>query len=58
MNLVQAAACIVLWKSGRFDTLDIAQALNVAESDVCRLLAAAKERERGPVFTIIDGALA
>lgn len=58
MNLLQAAAAVVLWKSGQFDTHDIASAIGVHESDVCRLLDAARERERGPHFTIIDGAIA
>lgn len=58
MNLIQAAACIVLWESGRFDTSDIAKALHVSEADVCRILDAAKERQRGPQFMIIEGSLA
>lgn len=58
MNLAQAAACLVLWRSGRFDTLDIAAALSVSEPDVCRLLDAARQRQRGPKFTIIEGELA
>lgn len=58
MNLVQAAAALILWQSRRFNTLDIANALQVSEADVCRLLHAARERERGPQFTIIEGELA
>lgn len=58
MNLLQAAAALVLWQSGRFDTHDIATALNLHESDVCRLLAAAKERRRGPQLTVIEGSRA
>ena len=58
MNLLQGAACLVLWESGRFDTLDIAKALNVSEADVCRLLDAAKERQRGPQLMVIEGSLA
>lgn len=58
MNLLQAAACLVLWQSRRFDTFDIAQALNVHEADVCRLLDAAKEQARGPSFIVIEGSRA
>ncbi|MBZ9759467.1 hypothetical protein LB553_01010 [Mesorhizobium sp. CA8] len=58
MNLLQGACALVLWESGRFDTLDIAKALNVSEADVCRLLDAAKERKRGPKFMVIEGSLA
>ncbi|WP_167522484.1 hypothetical protein [Mesorhizobium sp. M2D.F.Ca.ET.232.01.1.1] len=58
MTLVQGAACLILWESGRFDTLDIARALNVSEADVCRVLDAAKGRQRGPQFMVIEGSLA
>jgi len=58
MSLLQAAAAIVLWKSMRFDTHDIAAALNVHEADVCRLIDAARERENGPFFTVIEGSRA
>ena len=58
MNLLQAAATIILWKSMRFDTHDIATALNVHEADVCRLIDAARERERGPSLTLIEGSRA
>lgn len=58
MNLLQAAATIILWKSMRFDTHDIATALNVHEADVCRVLDAVRERERGPSLSVIEGSLA
>jgi DNA-binding transcriptional regulator LsrR (DeoR family) len=58
MNLLAGAATLVLWESGRFDTADIASALHVSEADVCRVLAAAKERRRGPQFIVIEGTLA
>lgn len=48
MTVLQAAAVLTLWRSGRFDTLDIATALGgVAEADVCRVIDAARRRERG-----------
>jgi hypothetical protein len=58
MNVLQGACVLVLWESGRFDTLDIAKALHVSEADVCRVLDAAKERRRGPSFMVIEGSLA
>lgn len=58
MNLLQSAACIVLWQSGRFDTLDIAKALGCTEADVCRLLDAARNRERGPDLFLAHGGVA
>ncbi|WP_192258632.1 hypothetical protein [Mesorhizobium caraganae] len=57
MNLLQGAACLVLWQSGQFDTVDIAHALKIQEADVCRLLDAARERARGPSFIVIEGAM-
>lgn len=60
MTVLQAAAAVTLWRSGRFDTLQIAQALMVhdgvpvrpadfaaMEAAVCRVLHAVRERERG-----------
>lgn len=58
MTLVQAAAILVLWRSGRFDTADIANAIGRSEADVCRVIHAAKERERGPDLRIISGVVA
>ncbi|WP_200957772.1 hypothetical protein [Mesorhizobium sp. Root157] len=55
MNLVQAAAVWVLWRSGHFDTHDIASAIGASEADVCRIVHAAKERERGPDLQLIQG---
>jgi hypothetical protein len=48
---------LVLWRSGRFDTADIAAVLGggMAEADVCRVLHAARERERGPDLRLVDG---
>lgn len=56
MNLAQAAATLILWQSGRFDTLDIAKVLNITEPDVCRLLDAARNRAFGPDLQLIEGA--
>ncbi|MGH6865454.1 MAG: hypothetical protein ACREDO_04610 [Methyloceanibacter sp.] len=39
----QALACIVLWGSGRFDTLEIAKLLSVGEDAVCRTLRFARD---------------
>lgn len=56
MNLLQAAAALTLWQSGRFDTLDIAKAIGASEADVCRLLHHARERQRGPDLCLVEGA--
>lgn len=53
MNLLQAAACLTLWRSGQFDTLEIAKALSVREPDVVRLIDAARNRERGPDLHVV-----
>lgn len=39
----QARAAIVLWASGQFDTLAIAELLNVREDAVCRTLRLARD---------------
>ncbi len=55
MTVLQAAAILVLWRSGRFDTADIAAALGgLREADVCRVLHAVRERERGPDLRLVD----
>lgn len=53
MTLLQASAALVLWQSQRFDTLDIARALHVAEADVCRLIDAERQRSRGPDLQLV-----
>jgi hypothetical protein len=58
MNLIQAAACLVLWQSHRFDTLDIAEALGLPEPSVVIMLDAIRDAERGPQFHVIEGSLA
>ncbi len=47
MTVLQAAAILTLWRCRRFDTLDIATVIGVAEADVCQVLNAVRERERG-----------
>ncbi|MER9875591.1 hypothetical protein [Mesorhizobium sp. M0195] len=54
MTVLQAAAAVTLWRSGWFDTLQIAQVLGgLAEADVCRMLNAVRERERGPDLHLV-----
>lgn len=54
MTLLHAAAVLTLWRSGLFDTFDIAKAVDATEADVCRVLHAAKERERGADLHIVQ----
>jgi|ETNmetMinimDraft_3_1059899.scaffolds.fasta_scaffold166884_2 hypothetical protein len=44
MTVLKAAAVLTLWRTGRFDTQDIAHAVSVAEADVVRVLDAARDR--------------
>lgn len=44
--IIRALAAIVLWDSGRFDTSEIATALEIAEADVARVLHVAREERR------------
>lgn len=53
MNLIQAAAALTLWRSGRFDTYDIANVVGKPEADVCRVIHAAKQRERGAELHVV-----
>lgn len=53
MTILKAAAVLTLWRSGRFDTFDIASALHVTEPEVCRVIHAANEVERGPDLHIV-----
>lgn len=43
----QALAAIILWNSGHFDTLDIADVLDVPEDAVYRTLHAARHFSKG-----------
>lgn len=47
MDERQALAAVIIWKSGHFDTLDIADVLGCGEDAVCRTLHAARHMERG-----------
>lgn len=47
MDELQALAAVILWKSGHFDTFDLASVLGVGEDAVCRTLQAARHLERG-----------
>lgn len=58
MTLIQAAAALILWRSTRFDTKDIAGLLNVSEADVVRCLDAIRNREYGPDLRVIEGSKA
>lgn len=54
MTILQAAAALTLWRSGRFDTLQIAEVLgSISEADIHRLISAARDRERGPDLHLI-----
>lgn len=55
MTILQAAAVVVLWRSGRFDTLDIARVVGVQESDICKLMDEVRRRERGPWLALVEG---
>jgi hypothetical protein len=54
MTILKAAAILTLWRSRQFDTHDIAKAIGADECDVCRVLAAARERERGPDLHVVE----
>lgn len=53
MTVLQAAAALTLWRSGQFDTLDIARAIGVAEYLVVKALDAVRDRERGPDLYLV-----
>lgn len=46
MTVLQVAAALTLWRSGQFDTLDIARALGCHEAEICRALRIVREYER------------
>lgn len=61
MTIEQAMACLVLWRSRRFDTAGIAGLLSLREADVCRVLDAVREHEAGAdnvVLRLIEGSAA
>ena len=39
-------AAVALWRTGKFDTADIATALEIPESAVCRVIHLAREEDR------------
>jgi DNA-directed RNA polymerase specialized sigma24 family protein len=46
MNIIKAVAAVALWQTRKFDTADIAAALDVPESEVCRVIHVAREEDR------------
>jgi hypothetical protein len=54
LTLMQSAAVLVLWRTRKFDTFDLAHLFGVHEADICRLLHAANERERGPDLRVVS----
>lgn len=53
MTVIQAAAALTLWRSGRFDTHDIANVVGKPEADICRVIHAARQRERGADLHVV-----
>lgn len=56
MTIIKAALILVAWRTRQFDTHDIAHAVSCSEADVCRVIHAARERERGPDLHIVESA--
>lgn len=62
MTLIQATAVLTLWRSGQWDTLDIARALDgdsdrrVSEADVLRVLDAVRAAETASEMPMLRGA--
>lgn len=46
MTTLKGVAIVALWRSGKFDTADIAHAVGLHEAEVCRVIAIARELER------------
>lgn len=46
MSMIKAVAAVALWRTGKFDTADIAAALDIPEADVCRVIHLAREEDR------------
>jgi hypothetical protein len=46
VSVIQGAAVLTLWRSGKFDTMQIAELLRLVEADVASVLAAALDAER------------
>jgi hypothetical protein len=54
MTHMQCAAALLLWRSGRFDTLDIAECFGVAEALIVKLLDVIRNAERGPELRVVS----
>lgn len=46
MSVIKAVAAVALWRTAKFDTADIAEALSVSEADVCRVIHLTREEDR------------
>lgn len=53
MTVMQAAAILVLWRSSRFDTMQIAELLGLSEPNIVRVLDEVRRRERGPELQLV-----
>ncbi len=53
MLLLKALAVVALWQSRRFDTAEIAAALDLPESEVCSVIHHAREAARVPNLTVV-----
>lgn len=54
MILAQAALAVTLWRTGQFDTVEIAREVQATEAEVCRVLNAVREAERAPRLTLVE----
>lgn len=55
MSLLKAIAAVALWRTGQFDTLDIAHVVEAPEPEVVKVLDEARRAERGPDLYVIGG---
>lgn len=55
ITLLQASAALTLWRSGGFNTLDIATALGLHEALIVKMLDEVRNRERGPSLFVVQG---
>lgn len=46
MNMIKAVAAVALWRTGKFDTAEIAAALDIPEAEVCRVIHLARKEDR------------
>ncbi len=54
MTHMQAAAAWTLWRSGRFDTFDIADVFGAPEALIVKLLDVIRNAERGPELRVVS----